>query len=247
MDNDRLVSFHAKKSYKVGDDIYTTETVIVLPPGCPVEDIVQAVTTALSIEHHYIYTSSFETDKANSANGNGNGRIKNPEAEMTPAQYRFLRGLGKRLGLETEEEVADYVGAEALDNAQGERIFRLTRGKASEAIEAMQVAIQVQEEADAAAAGLQSPLPEDPLVKAAVEQYGAQVRIVDQLASERQRVIDMAHESFGYDPDKARERAVAFVQKNGRPNATWDDLTREELQAVVEAMTRVVAQARKVK
>ncbi|HHE71681.1 MAG TPA: hypothetical protein ENL34_05315 [Chloroflexi bacterium] len=60
-------------------------------------------------------------------------------------------------------------------------------------------------------------------------------------------MIDTAAERFGYDPQRARQRAVAFVQKNGRPNATWDDLTREELQAVVKAMTRVVAQARKMK
>jgi len=326
MNDDRLVTFHAKKSRKIGDDIYSTETVIVLPPDCAVEDIVQAVTTALSIEHHYITTSNFEKDKAASAeqsqqasprqvqfmidlagrlgapdltdalevlgytadepltrdqasevidilkgyaeagtvpegwsweprwngngNGNGNGhiKIKNPDAEMTPKQYRFIRGLGKRLGLETEEEVADYLGTEAVDNARSERIFRMTKGKASEAIEAMQVAIQVQEEADAAAAQAQLSLPEgaseDPLVQAAVERYGAQVGTCpNPLEAERQKVIDTAAENFGYDPDKARERAVAFVQKT-RPGATWDDLTREELQAVVKAMIKTVAKAR---
>ena len=324
MNDDKLVTFHAKRSVKVGDDIYSTETVIVLPPDCAVEDIVQAVTTALSIEHHYITTSNFEKDKAASAeqsqqasprqvqfmidlagrlgapdlsdalqvlgyeepltrdqasevidilkghaeagtvpegwsweprrngngNGNGNGHIKNPDAEMTPKQYRFIRGLGKRLGLETEEEVADYLGTEAIDNAQGERIFRMTKGKASEAIEAMQVAIQVQEEADAAAAELQLSLPEgaseDPLVQAAVERYGAQVGTCpDPLEAERQKVIDTAAENFEYDPDKARERAVAFVQKT-RPGATWGDLTREELQSVVQAMTKAVARTRAV-
>jgi len=322
MNDDKLVTFHAKRSVKVGDDIYSTETVIVLPPDCAVEDIVQAVTTALSIEHHYITTSNFEKDKAASAeqsqqasprqvqfmidlagrlgapdlsdalqvlgyeepltrdqasevidilkgyaeagtvpegwswkprrngNGNGNGHIKNPDAEMTPKQYRFIRGLGKRLGLETEEEVADYLGTEAIDNAQGKRIFRMTKGKASEAIEAMQVAIQVQEEADAAAAELQLSLPEgaseDPLVQAAVERYGAQVGTYpNPLEAERQKVIDTAAENFGYDPDKARERAVAFVQKT-RPGATWDDLTREELQSVVQAMTKAVARTRAV-
>lgn len=322
--DDKLVTFHAKKSRKIGDDIYSTETVIVLPPDCAVEDIVQAVTTALSIEHYYITTSNFEKDKAVSAeqaqqaspkqvqfmidlagrlgapdltdalqvlgytadepltrdqasevidilkghaeagtvpegwsweprrrngNGNGNGHI-NPDAEMTPRQYRFIRGLGKRLGLETEEEVADYLGAEAIDNAQGERIFRLTKGKASEAIEAMQVAIQVQEEADAAAAELQLSLPEgaseDPLVQAAVERYGAQVGTCpNPLEAERQKVIDTAAENFGYDPDKARERAVAFVQKT-RPGATWEDLSTEELQGVVQAMIKTVAKARAV-
>ena len=344
MNDDKLVTFHARRSHKIGDDIYSTEVVIVLPPDCEVEDIVQAVTTALSIEHHYITTSNFEADKASSAErqaqasprqvqfmvdlagrlgapdlsdalevlgyeeplsrdqasevidilkghaeagtvpegwsweprrngngGNGHNEIKNPDAEMTPRQYRFIRGLGKRLGLETEEEVADYLGTEAMDNARSERIFRMTKGKASEAIEAMQVAIQVQEEADAAAAELQLSLPEgseDPLVQAAVERYGAQVgtcpnpleaerqKVIDtaaenfgqvlrlwgQILAARQKVIDTAAENFGYDPDKARERAVAFVQKT-RPGATWDDLTREELQAVVQAMIMAKARA----